>query len=191
MGTRSFTYSSTQAIKPCRPRLTRPSAFGWASVQSVYLKPPPKRFLNGAQNRVASSMDQEVSSASFLDNVKAEQKLESTRIDSKTRESVISAIQSLKNRVTVGDVAGLAGVSLRKAEEALKALAADSSGTLEVSHGCTCGLELFIEVKVPCSIVCVLFILLGLGFRAQSIVRRAKWLEDGNGLNLTNTCVSV
>lgn len=39
-------------------------------------------------------------------------------------------------RVTVGDVAARAGVKLSEADEALKALAFDSLGALEVSDGC-------------------------------------------------------
>ena len=41
-------------------------------------------------------------------------------------------MEALGRRVTVGDVASKAGVSLAQAEEALNALAADSAGSLEV-----------------------------------------------------------
>ena len=53
------------------------------------------------------------------------------RVD--VRERVSTAVESLNGRVTVGDVAGRAGVSISDAEEALNALAADTQGTLEVS----------------------------------------------------------
>ena len=49
------------------------------------------------------------------------------------RERVSSAVESLNGRVTVGDVAARAGVSISEAGEALNALAADTQGTLEVS----------------------------------------------------------
>ena len=54
------------------------------------------------------------------------------------RERVSTVVESLNGRVTVGDVAGRAGVSISEAEEALNALAADTQGTLEVStlSGC-------------------------------------------------------
>lgn len=79
------------------------------------------------------SIDPEGPSGNWLENVKEEQKLESTRFKSEVRESVMSAVKELGNRVTTGDVAGRAGVSLNEAEEVLKALAMDSSGHLEVS----------------------------------------------------------
>jgi len=46
---------------------------------------------------------------------------------------VQDAVESLGGRVTVGDVSARAGVKISEAEEALNALAADASGTLEVS----------------------------------------------------------
>ena len=48
------------------------------------------------------------------------------------REAVESALEALGGRVTVGDVAGRAGVRVSEAEQALNALAADCQGTLEV-----------------------------------------------------------
>ena len=45
-----------------------------------------------------------------------------------------TAVESLSGRVTVGDIAGRAGVTISEAEEALNALAADTQGTLEVSR---------------------------------------------------------
>lgn len=65
--------------------------------------------------------------------IKAEQKLASPRLPGNIRNKVCDAIRDLGFRVTVGDIAGRAGVTLEEAEEALKALASDSLGTLEVS----------------------------------------------------------
>ena len=59
-------------------------------------------------------------------------RIESTRLDGKVRQQVEDAVEALGRRVTVGDVASRAGVSLAQAEEALNALAADSAGSLEV-----------------------------------------------------------
>lgn len=59
--------------------------------------------------------------------------LESLKLGQAVRNSVQDAVESLGGRVTVGDVAARAGVKISEAEEALNALAADSSGTLEVS----------------------------------------------------------
>lgn len=64
--------------------------------------------------------------------LQSEKKLESTKIPSEIREKVENTIQRLGYRVTVGDVSGKAGVTLAEAEDALKAIAADSLGTLEV-----------------------------------------------------------
>ena len=61
------------------------------------------------------------------------QKLESMKLQVEVRERVSTAVESLNGRVTVGDIAGRAGVSISEAEEALNALAADTQGTLEVS----------------------------------------------------------
>ena len=62
------------------------------------------------------------------------QKLESMQLRGEVRERVTTAVESLNGRVTVGDIAGRAGVSISEAEEALNALAADTQGTLEVSR---------------------------------------------------------
>lgn len=60
-------------------------------------------------------------------------KLESTSLDSGVRQRVQDAIETLRYEVTAGDVAARAGVTVEQAEEALTALAADTSGTLKVS----------------------------------------------------------
>mmetsp|Transcript_34419 Transcript_34419/g.81572 ORF Transcript_34419/g.81572 Transcript_34419/m.81572 type:complete len:387 (+) Transcript_34419:154-1314(+) len=54
-------------------------------------------------------------------------------VDQELRRSVEIAIQKLGYRVTVGDVAASAGVSVASATEALNALASDTGGVLEVS----------------------------------------------------------
>ena len=61
-----------------------------------------------------------------------EKQLESTKLPSDVRKKVEWAVELQGHRVTVGDVSGKAGVTLAEAEDALKALAADSLGTLEV-----------------------------------------------------------
>ena len=57
--------------------------------------------------------------------------LESLKLSQRVRKSVEGAVESLGDRVTVGDVAARAGVKISEAEEALNALAADAGGTLE------------------------------------------------------------
>lgn len=59
--------------------------------------------------------------------------LESLKLQQSVRNSVQDAVEGLGGRVTVGDVSARAGVKISEAEEALNALAADASGTLEVS----------------------------------------------------------
>jgi hypothetical protein len=59
--------------------------------------------------------------------------LESDKLDSKIRRRAEDAILTRGNRVTVGDVASTSGLTIFEAENALKALAADSLATLAVS----------------------------------------------------------
>ncbi|EIE26497.1 hypothetical protein COCSUDRAFT_46111 [Coccomyxa subellipsoidea C-169] len=61
-------------------------------------------------------------------------KLESVSIPQALRKRVEDAVESLGGRVTVGDVAARAGVSLEDTERTLNALAADSQGVLQVSE---------------------------------------------------------
>lgn len=63
---------------------------------------------------------------------------ETDKISGELREAVLTAVERLGGRVTVGDVAAKAGVKVTEAERALKALAADANGYLEVSHGHRC-----------------------------------------------------
>jgi hypothetical protein len=73
-----------------------------------------------------------------FDPVKAFRKelgIQSNRLDQDLKERVERAIAALGYRVTVGDVAARAGVKVSEADEALKALAYDSLGALEVGLG--------------------------------------------------------
>lgn len=58
---------------------------------------------------------------------------ESNKIGRDVRQKVEDAIERLSYRVTTGDVAATAGVSVFEAEQALRAIAADTLGTLNVS----------------------------------------------------------
>ena len=71
-----------------------------------------------------------------VDTVMQELSLQSNRLNPDLRDRVCAAITKLGGRVTVGDVSAQAGVKMAEAEEALKALAFDSLGHLEVS-ACT------------------------------------------------------
>ena len=64
-------------------------------------------------------------------------KLESLSIPQAIRQKVEDAAEALGGRVTVGDVAARAGVTLGDAERTLNALAADAQGVLEVDTSCT------------------------------------------------------
>eukprot|EP00899_Mesostigma_viride_P027196 jgi/Mesvir1/7661/Mv11421-RA.1 len=59
--------------------------------------------------------------------------IDKLRIPTKDRDAVFKAAESLGGRVTLGDVAGAAGVSLSVAEQVLTALASDVNGSLQVS----------------------------------------------------------
>jgi len=61
--------------------------------------------------------------------------MQSNRLNPETRERVEAAIEALGYRATVGDVAARAGVKISEADEALKALAYDALGHLEVRAG--------------------------------------------------------
>jgi hypothetical protein len=67
------------------------------------------------------------------DAVTGKGELLSPRLDADVRRRAEEAITRRGGRVTVGDVAASAGLTLFQAEEALKALAADSLGALQVS----------------------------------------------------------
>ncbi|CAA7397029.1 unnamed protein product [Spirodela intermedia] len=60
-------------------------------------------------------------------------RVESDLLPKDVRERAMGAVDSFGGRVTIGDVASRAGLKLGEAERALQALAADTSGFLEVS----------------------------------------------------------
>lgn len=59
--------------------------------------------------------------------------MQTNRLDPDVRDRVEAAVEALGYRATVGEVAARAGVKLSEADEALKALAYDALGHLEVS----------------------------------------------------------
>ncbi|XP_050379543.1 LOW QUALITY PROTEIN: uncharacterized protein LOC126796869 [Argentina anserina] len=59
--------------------------------------------------------------------------VESDRLSSDVRKRPMEAVDACGRRVTVGDVAGRAGLKLNEAEKALQALASDAHGFLEAS----------------------------------------------------------
>ncbi|CAA6660662.1 unnamed protein product [Spirodela intermedia] len=60
-------------------------------------------------------------------------RVETDLLPKDVRERAMGAVDSFGGRVTIGDVASRAGLKLGEAERALQALAADTSGFLEVS----------------------------------------------------------
>lgn len=67
--------------------------------------------------------------------------VESDKLPSDVRKRAMEAVDSCGGRVTIGDVAGRAGLKLNEAQNALQALAADTEGFLEVlifKNLCTC-----------------------------------------------------
>ncbi|XP_015898793.3 uncharacterized protein At5g03900, chloroplastic [Ziziphus jujuba] len=59
--------------------------------------------------------------------------VESDKLSTDVRKRTMEAVDSFGGRVTIGDVAGRAGLKLNEAQKALQALAADTDGFLEVS----------------------------------------------------------
>ncbi|KAL6005272.1 hypothetical protein ACLOJK_005834 [Asimina triloba] len=59
--------------------------------------------------------------------------VETDKLPTDVRKRAMEAVDSFGGRVTIGDVAGRAGLKLNEAERALQALAADTGGFLEVS----------------------------------------------------------
>lgn len=72
--------------------------------------------------------------AAFGDEWKKQAELASPKLPQKIRDGVLQAVTSLGNRVTVGDVAGASGLKVADVEEGLRALAADTQATLQVSN---------------------------------------------------------
>ncbi|KAH9738210.1 hypothetical protein KPL71_018706 [Citrus sinensis] len=59
--------------------------------------------------------------------------VESDKLPADVRNRAMDAVDACNRRVTIGDVAGKAGLKLNEAQKALQALAADTDGFLEVS----------------------------------------------------------
>ncbi|KAL4438713.1 hypothetical protein ABPG77_006317 [Micractinium sp. CCAP 211/92] len=72
--------------------------------------------------------------AALLDAVPGKGELLSPRLDADVRQRAENAIELRGGRVTIGDVASTAGLRLNQAEEAVRALAADSQATLKVTE---------------------------------------------------------
>ncbi|KAL4438711.1 hypothetical protein ABPG77_006315 [Micractinium sp. CCAP 211/92] len=72
--------------------------------------------------------------AELLDAVPGKGELLSPRLDADVRQRAANAIELRGGRVTIGDVASTAGLRLNQAEEAVRALAADSQATLQVAE---------------------------------------------------------
>ncbi len=79
--------------------------------------------------------------AALLDAVPGKGELLSPRLDADVRQRAENAIELRGGRVTIGDVASTAGLRLNQAEEAVRALAADSQATLKVGAAYTQGSE--------------------------------------------------
>ena len=92
----------------------------------------------GTVRRTIAARSQSSNDKSFADAardaVSGKPGLESEKIDADLRQRTENAILTRGGRVTVGDVAATAGITLFQAESTLKALAADSLATLSVSN---------------------------------------------------------
>jgi hypothetical protein len=71
-----------------------------------------------------------------IGDVQRELGMQSNQINPEVREAVERAVESSGYRLTVGEAAARAGVKLADADAALKALAYDSLGHLEVQRCC-------------------------------------------------------
>ncbi|KAJ4971545.1 hypothetical protein NE237_004644 [Protea cynaroides] len=67
------------------------------------------------------------------DAIRPGNSVETDKLPSDVRNRTMEAVDSCGGRVTIGDVASKAGLQLNEAQKALQALAADTSGFLEVS----------------------------------------------------------
>eukprot|EP00250_Pteridium_aquilinum_P033184 c5290_g1_i1 orf=183-1754(-) len=74
-----------------------------------------------------------VRAAGLSSALNPQKRVETDFLPSDVRELTMKAVDELGGRVTVGDVAGRAGLKISQAETALQALATDSGGFLEVS----------------------------------------------------------
>lgn len=98
-----------------------------------YLRNP--RTLNPTRGFVISASFNKKSSITEVVGTFSSNKheLQSTKIDPDIRRRVEQAITQGNCAVTVGDIAATAGITIFQAEQAIKALAADSLATLQVS----------------------------------------------------------
>ncbi|KAL6145578.1 hypothetical protein ACLB2K_056264 [Fragaria x ananassa] len=71
--------------------------------------------------------------ANIADEIRPGSAIESDKLPSDVRKRAMEAVGACGRRVTVGDVAGRAGLKLFEAQKALQALASDTHGFLEVS----------------------------------------------------------
>ncbi|GBF97383.1 hypothetical protein Rsub_11030 [Raphidocelis subcapitata] len=117
---------AAHAQRPARPPLPRPAA------PAARPSPAPAPARGPAPPRAALPRSP---SGAFdpLRDFQRELGMQSNRLDPDIRERVEGAIEALGWRATVGEVAARAGVKLSEADGALKALAYDSLGHLEVS----------------------------------------------------------
>lgn len=70
--------------------------------------------------------------ANIADEIRPGSAIESDKLPSDVRKRAMEAVGACGRRVTVGDVAGRAGLKLFEAQKALQALASDTHGFLEV-----------------------------------------------------------
>lgn len=73
------------------------------------------------------------SSGGFMEAFSPKKTVEIDSLPPLVRDSTIKAVEDLGRRVTIGDVAARAGIKVSEAEKALRALASDTNGFLEVS----------------------------------------------------------
>lgn len=130
------------AFSPHAPRMRFQASQCQSAIKSTplmnrQLQPMQRQFgsrPSTVQVRAFDSTSTHKTSWNPVEVVKREQGLQSNRLPTNLRESVTAAVEQLSYRVTVGDVAGRAGVKFEDADDALKALAYDSLAALEVSE---------------------------------------------------------
>lgn len=118
---------SARCLAPCTPRsfLSRPDHVLRGGMESPRRRPPPPRLPLPAAALPRGAVE-------LLDAVPGKSELLTPRLDTDVRQRAEKAIELRGGRVTIGDVASTAGLRLDQAEEAVRALAADSQATLQV-----------------------------------------------------------
>lgn len=96
-----------------------------AGVEAPRRQLPPRRLPSPVAALPRSAVE-------LLDAVPGKGELLTPRLDPDVRQRAEKAIELRGRRVTIGDVASTAGLRLEQAEEAVRALAADSQATLQV-----------------------------------------------------------